>query len=332
MTQPRNQLQGHLQGQNFVNTPDDGIAIRARGIRKLYTGAGGTAPKQALDNVDLDIPVGAIFGLLGPNGAGKSTFINIMAGTVIKSAGSLGIWGTDIDDNPRQARANIGIVPQELNIDAYFTPRQQLEFQAGLFGVGAAERRTDEILEMVGLTDQAHTYARRLSGGMRRRLLVAKAMVHSPPILVLDEPTAGVDVALRQRLWDNIRALNEAGVTIVLTTHYLEEAEALCDRIAILNHGRLIANQSKAQLMAGARAKELRMTIDGGAPAQMPAPLAALGAQPVEGGILVRYDPGQTGAAEIITAVAAAGLQIGDVTTVEADLEDVFLEMTGGMA
>jgi ABC-2 type transport system ATP-binding protein len=328
MTQPRNQL----QGQNFVNTPDDGIAIRARGIRKLYTGAGGTAPKQALDNVDLDIPVGAIFGLLGPNGAGKSTFINIMAGTVIKSAGSLGIWGTDIDDNPRQARANIGIVPQELNIDAYFTPRQQLEFQAGLFGVGAAERRTDEILEMVGLTDQAHTYARRLSGGMRRRLLVAKAMVHSPPILVLDEPTAGVDVALRQRLWDNIRALNEAGVTIVLTTHYLEEAEALCDRIAILNHGRLIANQSKAQLMGGARAKELRMTIDGGAPARMPAPLAALGAQPVEGGILVRYDPAQTGAAEIITAVAAAGLQIGDVTTVEADLEDVFLEMTGGMA
>jgi ABC-2 type transport system ATP-binding protein len=318
--------------QPFVNIPADGIAIRARGIRKIYTGAGGKAPKQALDDIDLDIPVGAVFGLLGPNGAGKSTFINIMAGTVIKSAGSIGIWGTDIDDNPRQARANIGIVPQELNIDAYFTPRQQLEFQAGLFGVRPSERRSDEILEMVGLSDQAHTYARRLSGGMRRRLLVAKAMVHSPPILVLDEPTAGVDVALRQRLWDNIRALNEAGVTIVLTTHYLEEAEALCDRIAILNHGRLIANQPKDQLMAGARAKELRMTLTGGTPAQMPAALAALGAQPVEGGILVRYDPAVTGAAAIITAVAATGLEISDVTTVEPDLEDVFLEMTGGMA
>ena len=322
----------HSMIQPFVNIPDDGIAIRARAVRKIYTGAGGTAPKQALEDIDLDIPVGAVFGLLGPNGAGKSTFINIMAGTVIKSAGSIAIWGTDIDDNPRQARANIGIVPQELNIDAYFTPRQQLEFQAGLFGVRPSERRSDEILEMVGLSDQAHTYARRLSGGMRRRLLVAKAMVHSPPILVLDEPTAGVDVALRQRLWDNIRALNEAGVTIVLTTHYLEEAEALCDRIAILNHGRLIANQPKDQLMAGARAKELRMTIAGGTPATMPAALAALDAQPVEGGVLVRYDPAVTGAADIITAVAAAGLEISDVTTVEPDLEDVFLEMTGGMA
>jgi ABC-2 type transport system ATP-binding protein len=317
--------------RSFVNTPADGIAIRARGIRKLYSG-NSTAPKQALDGVDLDIPIGTIFGLLGPNGAGKSTFINIMAGSVVKSAGTLGIWGTDIDDNPRQARANIGIVPQELNIDAYFTPRQTLEFQAGLFGVRPSERRSDDILEMVGLTEQAHTYARRLSGGMRRRLLVAKAMVHSPPILVLDEPTAGVDVALRQRLWDNIRALNDAGVTIVLTTHYLEEAEALCDRIAILNHGRLITNQTKDQLMAGGRAKELRMTIAGGAPVDMPAPLVALGAQPAEGGILVRYDPAQTGAAEIITTVAAAGLQIGDITTVESDLEDVFLEKTGGTA
>ena len=315
--------------QPFVNAPEDGIAIRARGIRKLYTGAGGAAAKQALDTVDLDIPVGAVFGLLGPNGAGKSTFINIMAGTVIKSGGTLSIWGTDIDDDPRQARANIGIVPQELNIDAYFTPRQTLELQAGLFGVPASERRTDDILEMVGLSAQAHSYARRLSGGMRRRLLVAKAMVHSPPILVLDEPTAGVDVALRQRLWDNIRALNDAGVTIVLTTHYLEEAEALCDRIAILNHGRLIANQPKDQLMAGTRVKELRLTIAGGAPSRMPPALAALDAQMAGDGILVRYDPSVTGAAEIIAATAAAGLEIGDVTTVEPDLEDVFLEMTG---
>ena len=181
----------------------------------------------------------------------------------VKTDGSLSVWGTDINDNPRQARANIGIVPQELNIDAYFSPRQTLELQAGLFGVPKSERRSDEILEMVGLTEQAHTYARRLSGGMRR-LLVAKAMVHNPPILVLDEPTAGVDVALRQRLWDNIRALNEAGVTIVLTTHYLEEAEALCDQIAILNHGQMITNQPKDQLMAGASRKELRLSLKDG--------------------------------------------------------------------
>ena len=314
----------------FINRPEDGIAIRARGVEKTYTGAGGTSPKHALRAVDLDIPCGSVFGLLGPNGAGKSTFINIMAGTVIKSAGSISVWGTDLDADPRQARANIGIVPQELNIDAYFTPRQTLELQAGLFGVPKAERRSDALLETVGLSEQAHTYARRLSGGMRRRLLVAKAMVHSPPILVLDEPTAGVDVALRQRLWETIGSLRDAGVTVVLTTHYLEEAEALCDRIAILNHGRLIANQPKATLMAGARAKELRMTLAGGAPAQVPDALAALGAQPIEGGLTVRYDPGVTHAAEIIAAVAASGLTIGDVTTVEPDLEDVFLEMTGG--
>ena len=234
---------------NFINMPDNGIAIAARGVAKTYTGPRGGAPKQALKGFDLDIPAGTVFGLLGPNGAGKSTFINIMAGTVIKSAGTVRVWGTDIDENPRQARANIGIVPQELNIDAYFTPRETLEMQAGLFGVPSSERRTDEILEAVGLTEQAHSYARRLSGGMRRRLLVAKAMVHSPPILVLDEPTAGVDVALRQRLWDNIRSLNEAGVTIVLTTHYLEEAEALCRNIAIIDHGRILQNTSKRALL-----------------------------------------------------------------------------------
>ena len=316
----------------FVNRPAAGVAIAARGVAKTYTGPRGGAPKQALAGFDLDIPAGTVFGLLGPNGAGKSTFINIMAGTVIKSAGTVSVWGTDIDENPRQARANIGIVPQELNIDAYFTPRETLEMQAGLFGVPASERRTDEILEMVGLTEQAHSYARRLSGGMRRRLLVAKAMVHGPPILVLDEPTAGVDVALRQRLWDNIKSLNAAGVTIVLTTHYLEEAEALCDNIAILNHGRLIANQPKKVMMAGARAKEVRLTLAGGTPADLPAALAEIGARPVEGGISVRFDPKAGSAGAIIAAVVAAGLEISDVTTDEPDLEEVFLEITGGAA
>ena len=316
--------------QPFVNQPRSGIAIAARDVAKTYTGPRGGTPKQALKGFDLDIPAGTVFGLLGPNGAGKSTFINIMAGTVIKSAGTVSVWGTDIDQNPRQARANIGIVPQELNIDAYFTPRETLEMQAGLFGVPASERRTDEILEAVGLTEQAHSYARRLSGGMRRRLLVGKAMVHSPPILVLDEPTAGVDVALRQRLWDNIKSLNAAGVTIVLTTHYLEEAEALCDNIAILNHGQLIANQPKDVLMAGARAKEVRLTLAGGAPAALPEALVAMGARPVEGGISVRYDPAASSAGAIIAAVATAGLEITDVTTDEPDLEEVFLEITGG--
>jgi len=318
--------------QPFVNQPQSGIAIAARGVAKTYTGPRGGAPKQALKGFDLDIPAGTVFGLLGPNGAGKSTFINIMAGTVIKSAGTVSVWGTDIDRNPRQARANIGIVPQELNIDAYFTPRETLEMQAGLFGVPSSERRTDEILEMVGLTEQAHSYARRLSGGMRRRLLVGKAMVHSPPILVLDEPTAGVDVALRQRLWDNIKSLNAAGVTIVLTTHYLEEAEALCDNIAILNHGQLIANQPKDVLMAGARAKEVRLTLAGGTPATLPEALVAMGARPVESGISVRYDPAASSAGAIIAAVAKAGLEITDVTTDEPDLEEVFLEITGGAA
>ena len=327
----RNPIQNPRQN-NFINMPGNGIAIAARGVAKTYTGPRGGAPKQALKGFDLDIPAGAVFGLLGPNGAGKSTFINIMAGTVIKSAGTVRVWGTDIDENPRQARANIGIVPQELNIDAYFTPRETLEMQAGLFGVPSSERRTDEILEAVGLTEQAHSYARRLSGGMRRRLLVAKAMVHSPPILVLDEPTAGVDVALRQRLWDNIRSLNEAGVTIVLTTHYLEEAEALCDDIAILNHGQLVANKPKSALMAGARAKEVRLTLAGGTPDDLPAALAALGARPAEGGIAVRYDPSASSVGAIIAAVAAAGLEITDVTTDEPDLEEVFLEMTGSTA
>ena len=187
---------------SFVRPPENGIAISARDLQKTYDGK---VPKTALHGMSLDIPAGSIFGLLGPNGAGKSTFINILAGTVIKTGGRACVWGADIDDNPRQARANIGIVPQELNIDAYFTPRETLEMQAGLFGVPPSERRSDAILEMVGLADQAHTYARRLSGGMRRRLLVAKAMVHAPPILVLDEPTAGVDVALRQQLWDNVK-------------------------------------------------------------------------------------------------------------------------------
>ena len=316
---------------SFVRPPDNGIAISARDLQKIYDGK---VSKTALHGMTLDIPAGSIFGLLGPNGAGKSTFINILAGTVIKTSGQACVWGADIDDNPRQARSNIGIVPQELNIDAYFTPRETLEMQAGLFGVPPSERRSDAILEMVGLADQAHTYARRLSGGMRRRLLVAKAMVHAPPILVLDEPTAGVDVALRQQLWDNVKGLNAAGVTIILTTHYLEEAEALCDRIAILNHGKLITNKPTPELMASASRKEMHLGVRGTVPDPLPDTLLALGAQSSadRSGLMIRFDPHCINAAEIIAAVNDAGIAVTDVTTAEPDLEDVFLEMIGDPA
>ena len=234
-----------------------GDAIRIEGLRKVYRGQAGQADKLALDGVDLTIPEGAVFGLLGPNGAGKSTLINILAGLVVKSAGKVEIWGFDQDRNPRQSRAAIGVMPQELNIDPFFTPRDALEVQAGLYGVPRARRRTDEILRLIGLEDKAHAYARTLSGGMRRRLLLGKALVHWPQVLVLDEPTAGVDIELRQMLWDNVRALNAQGMTIILTTHYLEEAEAMCDEIGIIDHGRLVVRDTTQAILARMEAKAL---------------------------------------------------------------------------
>ena len=225
-------------------------AIEIRGLKKTYRGTRGAPEKHALKGIDLDIPAGSIFGLLGPNGAGKSTMINIMAGLVTKTSGSVEIWGFDQDENPRQSRAAIGVMPQELNLDPFFSPRGALEVQAGLYGVPKAQRRSDEILEMVGLSDKAEAYARTLSGGMRRRLLLGKALVHHPQILVLDEPTAGVDIELRQMLWTNIRKLNEErGMTIILTTHYLEEAEEMCDEIAIINHGAVVARDRTDRLL-----------------------------------------------------------------------------------
>ena len=208
------------------------------------------------------MPRGQIFGLLGPNGAGKSTLINILSGMVVKSGGTASIWGFDIDEHPRNAKRAIGVVPQEIIFDPFFTPRESLEIQAGLYGVRKADRRTMELLRAMRLEDKADAYARTLSGGMKRRLLVAKAMVHSPPILVLDEPTAGVDVELRQQLWDYVRSLHAQGVTIVLTTHYLEEAEQLCDRIAIINHGKLIANEPTRTLVNMAQEKVVEVTVD----------------------------------------------------------------------
>lgn len=310
--------------------PLPAAAVEVRGLTKVYQGSGRSGPKHALKAIDLTIPRGSLFGLLGPNGAGKSTLINIMAGLVNKTDGEVRIWGTDIDANPRQARASIGVVPQELNMDPFFTPHEMLELQAGLYGVPKAERRTDELLAAVGLADKANAYARTLSGGMKRRLMVAKAMVHTPPVLVLDEPTAGVDIELRRLLWEHVRRLNKAGTTVLLTTHYLQEAEELCDTIAIINHGAVVACEPKAQLLRRVDAKALIFDLDRDLDA-VPAPLAALNAElPAPRRLVVRYQPSRQKADAILAAVQAAGLSVVDLSSEESNLEDIFLQLTAG--
>lgn len=298
-------------------------AIEIDGLSKTYAGG-----KQALSDVTLDVARGSIFGLLGPNGAGKSTLINILAGLVNKSAGRASIWGFDIDAHPRNAKASIGIVNQEILFDPFFTPAETLEIQAGLYGVAKAKRRTMELLAAMHLADKAGAYSRTLSGGMKRRLMVAKAMVHSPPVLVLDEPTAGVDIELRQQLWAYVRALNDQGVTVVLTTHYLEEAEQLCDRVAIINHGRLIANEPTQKLIGMAQEKLVEVTVD----RDVATPPDNRCFQKIElkgdRTLAITYQKDQVNAGEVLAAVQAAGFGIVDVSTREADLEDVFLNLT----
>lgn len=302
-------------------------AIRIEGLQKTYAGNKGTAPKQALRGVDLSIPAGSIFGLLGPNGAGKSTLINILAGLVRKSSGKVTIWGFDQDVNPRQSRAAIGVMPQELNLDPFFSPREALDVQAGLYGVPKVDRRSDEILELVGLSDKANAYARTLSGGMRRRLLLGKALVHHPHILVLDEPTAGVDIELRQMLWANVRKLNAQGMTIVLTTHYLEEAEEMCDEIAIINHGQVVARDSTAHLLGSIDRKT--MIIEPDQPTEVfAAPDGIDVTRDAKGSLRLSYSASKTSADAVLEAVRSAGVTIRDVRTEQADLEDVFLELT----
>ena len=337
--------------------PKTGIAVDIAGLSKTYRGgkrapvASGylarslagymgmaqqkrrekSPPTRALADVSLQIPTGCIFGLLGPNGAGKSTLINILAGTVIKTAGKVRIWGVDLDTNPRQVRSNIGVVPQELNIDAFFTPRETLDIQAGMFGVAPSERRTDAILQQIGLSQQANAYARTLSGGMRRRLLVGKAMVHQPPVLVLDEPTAGVDVHLRKRLWEMIRRLNKEGRTIILTTHYLEEAEMLCDEVAILNHGRIIRQAPVRELLAaGSRQVTLTLAhkVAATAARQLVAELGCLKAETQGNTLSVRFDPQATTSGAIVMAAVKIGLQVTDMEISAPDLEDVFVSLT----
>jgi ABC-2 type transport system ATP-binding protein len=299
-------------------------AIETESLRKTYAGGG-----EALSDVSLRVRRGAFFGLLGPNGAGKSTLINILAGLVVKTAGEARVWGHDIEAEMRSARAAIGVVPQELNIDPFFTPRELLELQAGLYGVPKSKRRTDAILEAVGLSAMAHAYARTLSGGMRRRLLVAKAMVHAPPVLVLDEPTAGVDVELRRQLWDYVRGLNARGTTILLTTHYLEEAEALCDQIAIIHRGRLIACEAKETLLRRLDSKEMTVLLAAPLAGALPAPLKAFHVEtPAPDRLVFHYPPSRVEGGAILAAVREAGLAVRDVTTRESDLEDIFLTLT----
>jgi len=298
-------------------------AITITALEKTYAGG-----KRALDGISLEIPRGQIFGLLGPNGAGKSTLINILAGLVSKSGGSANIWGFDIAAHPRNAKRSIGVVPQEILFDPFFTPKEALEIQAGLYGIPKKDRRTMELLRAMRLEDKANAYARTLSGGMKRRLLVAKAMVHSPPILVLDEPTAGVDVELRQQLWAFVRGLNAQGVTVVLTTHYLEEAEQLCDRIGIINHGRLIANETTRTLVGMAQEKVVEVVVDrdvGVAPENTCFDKIELTGERT---LAITYRKDRVNAGDVLAALHREGLGIVDVSTREADLEDVFLNLT----
>jgi ABC-2 type transport system ATP-binding protein len=299
-------------------------AIRLEGLEKVYAGG-----KRALDGISLEIPRGSMFGLLGPNGAGKSTLINILAGLVVKTGGTAEVWGFDIDRHPRNAKASLGVVPQELLFDAFFTAFETLELQAGLFGVPKDKRRTMELLEKVRLADKAHVYSRTLSGGMKRRLLIAKALVHNPPVVILDEPTAGVDIELRQMLWAYVRELHAAGTTVVLTTHYLEEAEELCDRIAIVNHGRIVADSDTKSLLAQAREKWVQVTVADDI-ATVPAIEGVTRVELLDSRRLdILYDKGAVQAGAILARLQAAGVSVVDVTTREADLEDVFLELTG---
>lgn len=301
-------------------------AISLQGLTKTYAASGRAPEKHALRGLDLTIPRGCIYGLLGPNGAGKSTTINILAGLVRKTAGRVTIWGMDQDENPRQTRAAIGVMPQELNMDPFLSPRTSLEVQAGLYGVPARDRWTDELLQMVGLTDQADAYARNLSGGMKRRLLLAKALVHRPRILVLDEPTAGVDIGLRDMLWANVRKLNEQGTTIILTTHYLEEAQQMCDRIAIINHGRLVAEDTTEALIAGMDGKTL--VIDPGGPVAPPPLPDGVTVEERDGRLAFSYAPSRIRADALLDHLRANGLPITDISIEQPDLEDVFLDLT----
>ena len=302
-------------------------ALKVEKLTKIYSKKSSNKIK-ALNNLNLEVKEGEIFGLLGPNGAGKTTFLNILAGTVIKNSGSVNVWGYDLDNNPRQVRSSIGIVPQEVNLDAFFSPRKLLELQAGLYGIPKKDRITDTILKLVSLEKQADSYARSLSGGMKRRLLIAKAMVHRPPILVLDEPTAGVDVQLRQNLWNNVKLLNKQGVTIILTTHLMYEAEEICNRIAILNKGNLVTLDTTENLLDRIKTKKIIFKVK---------EIHKINPKDLNGikfsykhnnEIIATYERKKHKIEEIINKVKNTGMEIYDISTDEGSLEDVFIDLT----
>lgn len=312
-----------------MSLPD--YAIEARNVVKTYAATKTTPQMQALKGIDLLVPRGSVFGLLGPNGAGKSTFINILAGLVRKTSGTVKIWGRDIDERPRDARAAIGVVPQEIAADPFFTPRESLEVQAGMYGVPPKERRSMELLTALGLADKAEAYVRQLSGGMKRRLMVAKAMTHNPPVLILDEPTAGVDVELRRQLWRYVVELNQKGVTIVLTTHYLEEAQELCDQIAIINRGEVVACEATGDLLGRIDTRAVVVTPE--TPVEAAPVLAGFETRLRPGGAFaVTYRTGDSSVEQVLAAVRAAGLSVRDVATEDPSLEDVFVALTYGAA
>ena len=306
---------------------NNSIALEIKNVGKTYKLQDGNSLK-ALDDITFNVKQGEIFGLLGPNGAGKSTLINILGGTVIKSNGLVNVWGFDLDLNPRQVRASIGIVPQEVNVDPFFTPKKLLDIQAGMYGVAKKDRITDKILELTSLTDKADSYMRSLSGGMKRRLLLAKAMVHQPPILILDEPTAGVDVDLRQKLLENVKELNKQGVTIILTTHYLQEAEELCDRIAIINHGKIVALDKTENLLSEIHLKKIKFKVKNfkniGDKLDDHLKIKYL----KNNQISIKYDKTISNIEDIIFKIKEKGLEIEDIMTEDADLEDVFIKLT----
>ena len=302
-------------------------AISISNLSKSYFSKDGEK-KHALNDISLEIPRGSFFGLLGPNGAGKSTIINILAGLTLKSSGVVKVCGFDLDKDQRNVKRSIGIVPQELILDPFFTVREALEFQAGYYGVRKKDRQTDEIIEALALKDKAGVGARRLSGGMRRRLLIGKALVHKPKVLILDEPTAGVDIELRQSLWKYVRKLNENGTTIVLTTHYLEEADELCDKIAIINHGKIIASDTKEKLLSGLENKEITIRLRDGLK-EVPAELKRFNSKILsENRLEIQYNPLEVSVSQLLDAVRGAKLEILDLVSKDAKLEDIFLQMT----
>ena len=301
--------------------------LTVKNLNKVYT-KNGSKQTHALNNLNLEVKEGEIFGLLGPNGAGKSTFINILGGSVVKTSGEVNVWGFNLDKNPRQVRASIGMVPQEVNFDPFFSPRKLLELQAGLYGVREKDRITDTILKLVSLEKQADSYARSLSGGMKRRLLVAKAMVHQPPIIILDEPTAGVDVELRTTLWENVRSLNKQGVTTILTTHYLEEAEKMCDRIGILSDGNLVALDTTKNLLQRIQTKVVYFTTDKKINIKDKFFESLKIISNEENKLVLSYEKSRINIDKIITEIKKQDVIIQDISTDDGDLEDVFLRLT----